>query len=276
MKLRRSARFAFACMTAATAVCAAVGAIDVITSLLQPEPWPHEPRTWIGAAALGFTLLAGFASTLRLALASLRPLGPAQPEHDVARLLSDVRTDSLTRLGNRRAFCDDLAAEIHNRSRTGAVFSLMAIDLDGLKEINDTHGHQAGDAHLTSTARSVDTAVGAAGTVYRTGGDEFMVLLPGRRNLDAIELAHRIHGATEASEGGRTLSIGVTETRGTEHRQALIRQADIALYEAKRSRLPVVAYQAELESVTAASSLPRRLGSSHRKGDTPGERARTA
>ncbi|MDQ3163558.1 MAG: GGDEF domain-containing protein [Actinomycetota bacterium] len=250
-------------MTAATAVCAAVGAIDVITSLLQPEPWPHEPRTWIGAAALGFTLLAGFAATLRLALASLRPLGPAQTEHDVARLLSDVRTDSLTRLANRRAFTDDLAAEIDKRSRTGSVFSLMAIDLDGLKEINDTHGHQAGDEHLTSTARWIERAVDSAGTVYRTGGDEFMVLLPGKRNLDAIELAHKIQEATGASDGRRTLSIGVTETRGTEHRQALVRQADIALYEAKRAKLPVVAYRWDLEGVEAASGRPGPMERTH-------------
>jgi diguanylate cyclase (GGDEF)-like protein/putative nucleotidyltransferase with HDIG domain len=255
--MRRVFGILVACALAATGVLAVAGVVELLTPQLselagraprQTEPWPDEAGEVAYAAALVLVLFSGLVATLRFGLARLR--GPARPptEGELARLVSEARTDSLTKLGNRRAFQDDLAAEIERRNRSGSVFSLMAIDLDGLKRINDTHGHQAGDAHLRTIAAQLDETAGSLGTAYRTGGDEFMVLLPGRRNWHAIELAHRIQAATTASGGVRALSIGVTETRGMEHRQELVRQADLALYEAKREKLPVVPYQPALEA----------------------------
>ena len=213
-----------------------------------PAPWPNSPRGYAGLLAVALATLVGIAAIGRRALELMRTGSPARrsSDHELARLVSEARTDSLTRLGNHRAFHDDLAAEIETRNSTGSPFSLMAIDLDGLKSINDTQGHQAGDAHIVRLAEGIKTTVGSSGTVYRTGGDEFMVVLPGIRNWHAINLAHRILGATR-SRTGRTLSIGVTETQGTEHRQALARQADLALYEAKGATLGIVPFRAGME-----------------------------
>ena len=78
--------------------------------------------------------------------------------------------------------------------------------------------------------------------MYRTGGDEFMVILPGRRAWHGLNLAARIDQDTRARTGGRAVSIGLTESIATEGRHLLMNQADIALYEAKRTRLSAVAY----------------------------------
>jgi diguanylate cyclase (GGDEF)-like protein len=260
--MRRVSGTLLACATAATGVLAMAGLVELLLPSLsalagdappQTEQWPDDVDELVYAGAIVLVLVAGLVATLRFGLSCL--LGPARPptKGELARLVSEARTDSLTRLGNRRAFQDDLAAEIERRNRSGSVFSLMAIDLDGLKRINDTHGHQAGDAHLRSIAARLDATVGTLGTVYRTGGDEFMALLPGSRNWHAIELAHRIQSETTSAGGARALSIGVTETHGTEHRQELVRRADLALYEAKREKLPVVPYQRELEAADQAS-----------------------
>ena len=72
----------------------------------------------------------------------------------------------------------------------------MAIDLDGLKRINDTEGHPAGDGHIKGVTVCLRNVIGDEGTIYRTGGDEFMVILPNRRNWDALLLANGIDQAT--------------------------------------------------------------------------------
>jgi diguanylate cyclase (GGDEF)-like protein len=235
----------------ATALAAAAGAADgLLAWAAAPQgEWPQSGLDRLQAAALVATLLAGMVALVRLALAGLRV--PRPPEHHAAveQLRTEVRTDALTGLANRRAFDDDLAAAMADRNRTGSVFSLMAIDLDGLKEINDTRGHQAGDVRLRWIASRLLAAVGGRGTVYRTGGDEFMVLLPRTRALHALELAQAIQRATTSpGAAARALSIGVSETRGTDHRHELVRQADLALYEAKRENLPAAPYRPELEA----------------------------
>src|ERR687894_606756 len=120
----------------------------------------RTPGTVVACAIAGIgilvVLVVGLLATLRFGLDRLQ--GPARPPSgEVVRLMSEARTDSLTKLGNRRAFQSDLAAEIERRNGSGSVFSLMAIDLDGLKRINDTHGHQAGDAHLRAVAAQLET-----------------------------------------------------------------------------------------------------------------------
>jgi diguanylate cyclase (GGDEF)-like protein len=160
----------------------------------------------------------------------------------VDQLAAQARTDTLTRLGNRRAFEDDLGLTIANRSETAQPFTLLAIDLDGLKKINDRAGHPAGDTQIRKVGDTLREVVGADGGVYRTGGDEFMVILPGRRAWHGLNLAARIDQVTRARTGGRAVSIGLTESIETEGRHLLMNQADIALYEAKRTRLSAVAY----------------------------------
>jgi len=210
---------------------------------------PRRATDYLAVAAIALAAFVGILVMFRRAIITVTrsggPGGPTDPE--LARLVSETRTDSLTKLSNHRAFHEDLAREIDRRNTTGSLFTLMALDLDGLKAINDTLGHQAGDAHIMRIAQALQDQVGVTGSVYRTGGDEFMILLPNCRNWHAINLAHRIHAATVSAAGARTLSIGISETTGTEHRHVLVRQADVALYEAKRARLAVVAYQPGLE-----------------------------
>ena len=249
--LRRGLQLGLSAAAAALALCvAAIGVGAVVTWSGDGTMWSRDPGDYLIFGAIALAALIGVASLVRWSLALLDASGighaPIHPS-ELSRLMTEARTDNLTGLSNHRAFHDDLAAEIDRRNSTGSVFSLMAIDLDGLKAINDTRGHQAGDAHLVRLAGALRTSTGAAGKVYRTGGDEFMILLPDRRNWHAITLAHRIHEATACADGTRALSIGVTETHGTEHRQALVRQADLALYEAKRAKLAVVPYRAGLD-----------------------------
>ena len=162
-------------------------------------------------------------------------------------------TDNLTGLGNHRSFHHDLLAEVRRRARTGSSFTLLAIDLDGLKLINDAHGHQAGDTYIRQVSECLRQATGDDGTIYRTGGDEFMVLLPGRRNWHGFALAQRVAELTRAASGRRAVSIGVTESMATETQQLLIHQADTALYEAKRSKLTAVIYHPGLTSAAKTS-----------------------
>ena len=219
--------------------------------------WPRTSRDYVAFFAVALAALFGVATLAKRAIELMTRRPPTERRrsaHELARLSNEARTDSLTRLGNHRAFHDDLAAEIARRNSSGSHFSLMAIDLDGLKAVNDSQGHQAGDAYIVRLAEAMRTVVGSAGSVYRTGGDEFMVLLPNSRNWHAINVARRILESTKARSGSRALSIGVTETTGTEHRQALVRQADLALYEAKRSPLGVVPFRPGMEP---AGATPR-------------------
>lgn len=248
--LRRMLNLGFSLSLAATAVWAAVAGVDALISHRFEAGASGLDRTLptndLALAALAVAGLVGIVVMLRRSLGAATMSARTTTRSDdpeLARLVSEARTDSLTRLANHRSFHDQLAAEIERRNNTGSVFSLMAVDLDGLKVVNDRFGHQAGDAHIVRMAQALQAEIGQTGTVFRTGGDEFMVLLPNLRNWHAINLAHRIHAATAAANGARALSVGVTETKGTEHRTVLVRQADLALYEAKRAKLAVVAYQ---------------------------------
>lgn len=211
----------------------------------------HGPSASILATAgTVATALTAPALLFLICLALLKRGGSrsAPSDDDLVRLEAAARTDSLTGLGNHRLFHHDLSVEVQRRATTGSFFALMAIDLDGLKQINDTHGHQAGDKYIERVSEAVRRAIGDDGTVYRTGGDEFMVLLPGRRNWDGLALGHRIDQATRAAVDRRALSIGLTESTGTEARHLLVHQADVALYEAKRTKLTAVCYHPGLTS----------------------------
>jgi diguanylate cyclase (GGDEF)-like protein/putative nucleotidyltransferase with HDIG domain len=191
-------------------------------------------------AANAFVVLLGCVITVSAAAgADRKRSGRAAAE--VRALEAQARTDHLTGLGNHRAFEEALSGAIAARAASGSPFVLIAVDVDGLKEVNDTRGHPAGDARIREVAKCLRTVVGRSGTVHRTGGDEFMVLLPGCRSWHGLELARKIDQAAHAATGGRAVSIGLTESLGTEGRHLLVGQADLALYEAKRTKLnPVV------------------------------------
>jgi diguanylate cyclase (GGDEF)-like protein len=249
-----SARVASALTTIQGAARRALEA-DEVSALRTPAGRGGLATAEIAGATL--VALAGSCFLLWLGLGQPRGRRTSRYEAHVQQLAEQARTDSLTRLGNHRAFQDDLTAAIAMRSSTGQPFTLMAIDLDGLKRINDTKGHPAGDAHIRKVAGCLESVIQDSGTVYRTGGDEFMILLPGRRNWHGLTLAGKIDQSTRIVTGGRTVSIGLTESVGMEGRHLLVHQADVALYEAKKTRLNAVAYRPGLGVADEATGAER-------------------
>jgi diguanylate cyclase (GGDEF)-like protein len=174
--------------------------------------------------------------------------------------------DALTGLANRRLFHDRLEQAFLHAQRSGAGFSLMLLDLDRFKEINDTLGHQTGDAVLELLAERLEAAARASDTVARLGGDEFaLVLLGAQDGVSALFVAERIRRALDEpfSIEGQTLqleaSIGIALfPQHGEDAQQLLKRADIALYASKDAHAPVV--YAAAHSVgdlgLAASRLP--------------------
>ncbi|AGX86754.1 GGDEF domain-containing protein [Candidatus Symbiobacter mobilis] len=148
-------------------------------------------------------------------------------------------TDRLTSLYNRTHLDAVLAAELQRAVRTSGPFSLMILDIDHFKEINDTHGHPVGDAVLRGVARVMQQVARATDTVGRWGGEEFLILCPNTDLDGCAEFAERIRievGAEEYGPAGhRTVSIGVAAFRVGDSTESLLLRADGALYHAKNS-----------------------------------------
>lgn len=156
------------------------------------------------------------------------------------RIEEQARTDPLTGLYNRRHFEHMLCRETTAAADNGEPFSLLFIDCDKFKEVNDTLGHQAGDQALVSLAKSIRTGIRAGNDLaFRFGGDEFAILLPQTSGEQAMEVAERIRSLQrQAPIGGITLSIGIGTTccaQGTseEQAEAILRAADRRTYAVK-------------------------------------------
>lgn len=155
-----------------------------------------------------------------------------------AELLADhaldlAGVDSLTHLGNRRTWRRALDDEAARAVRYDGATTIAVIDLDGLKHINDTRGHAAGDVHLLNAARAVRAAARNVDVVCRLGGDEFGVLAPETGVHGAGRLATRLLRAL--GEAGVQASIGVA-TRCDGDLERAWRDADSDMYEHKRRR----------------------------------------
>lgn len=155
------------------------------------------------------------------------------------RLREQAASDPLTGLANSRWFTDTLAAEIRRSERTRRTFSLLLLDLDDLKKINDLYGHSAGSRALCRLADVLRTHCRLLDTAARYGGDEFAVILPESGGAAAAHVAHRI--SQELAGGSEkppiTVSIGsAVYPHDGETAEALLEAADRALYEMKRRR----------------------------------------
>ena len=145
-------------------------------------------------------------------------------------------TDGLTGLVSHAPFLDRLEGEAERRSRYGGRFSLMMLDLDDFKLLNDEHGHQRGDDALRAVAACIESLTRDADVAARYGGEEFAVLAPETRAADAMKLAERIRQRIESglSELGATVSIGVaTCPDHAGDARGVLRCADEALYQSK-------------------------------------------
>jgi two-component system, cell cycle response regulator len=153
-----------------------------------------------------------------------------------SELVARAQTDGLTGVANRLTFDRTLAEELARVERQGVSLSLLLCDLDHFKEVNDTHGHQAGDQVLIETAAVLQTQTRPYDTVARYGGEEFAILLPDTDAAAAAELADRLRRAiaVDVTTVRVTTSIGVATTPGSaSDAGGLIGAADTALYQAK-------------------------------------------
>ena len=170
---------------------------------------------------------------------------------------SEARTDTLTGLRNRRAFDEELKRLFAQRHRQGIGFSLLLIDVDHFKEVNDQYGHQAGDATLRQVAELLTKMMRAMDFVCRYGGEEFAVICPGITLSEATIAAHRAREAiatTPVVWNGAplhvTTSSGVAEVTAAEIADALIARSDQALYAAKQAGRNSVFQHAGLGGIT--------------------------
>ncbi len=151
----------------------------------------------------------------------------------LARLERIARTDELTGLLNRRAWQEELPREMARAQREHWPLCVAMLDIDGLKQLNDTHGHQAGDQLLKQNAAAWSEALRPVDLLARYGGDEFAAVLTGCRLDDAQKLVDRL---TEATPEDHRFSVGIAEWDGTQDVQALMAEADASLYAAKAAR----------------------------------------
>jgi diguanylate cyclase (GGDEF)-like protein len=155
------------------------------------------------------------------------------------RLREQAITDELTGLFNRRFLETQLRLLTESAARTGRPYALLAIDLDGMKRINDAFGHAAGDQILREFARTLTGALRASDVAVRAGGDEFLALLPDTGLAKAAEVAQRLRRAlgrryVNVPEMAVGASIGVAEWRVGRTVDDVLVEADRLLYEAKR------------------------------------------
>ena len=171
-----------------------------------------------------------------------------------ARLEHQAQTDPLTGLFNHRAFHERLRQALANASRSHDAVSLLMLDIDDFKRVNDVYGHGAGDEILRSLADTLKDAVRTSDVVYRLGGEEFAIVIASRSAQNAERLAHRLVERVEATEfdpaGRITISVGLA--RGPEHAmnpRELIACAEAAMMTAKaRGKNQIIVYDdAELE-----------------------------
>jgi diguanylate cyclase len=149
----------------------------------------------------------------------------------------ESRTDALTRVLNRRGF-DEQIASLHS---SGSPLSLMLLDIDHFKSVNDTHGHDVGDTVLRETAKVITNSIRSSDVVARFGGEEFVVIMPHAELKAALHVAMQVRRAVESNNvdiGSKqikvTASIGVT-SRSNEDVNKMIKRADRAMYSAKKA-----------------------------------------
>jgi diguanylate cyclase (GGDEF)-like protein len=183
------------------------------------------PNGWVLSVGADITALKNSEKSLRQA-------------HEAA--LRASRTDQLTGLPNRRHILGLLDEALAANERTGSGLCIAVIDIDHFKAINDAHGHEAGDAVLEHFARACRERVRAQDRLGRTGGEEFLLLLPDVSLDDAVRIIDRVRDGFPPAVLGHsglelpcTFSAGLTKALPDDERSSILRRADRALYAAK-------------------------------------------
>ncbi|MGH3023560.1 MAG: diguanylate cyclase [Gaiellaceae bacterium] len=152
-----------------------------------------------------------------------------------AELQESAARDKLTGLYNRRLFEEQFEAAVARSLRAGEDLTLLVVDLDGLKRINDLGGHGAGDVALRALADALRATIRATDVACRLGGDEFAVILPGSNPEDAVKVAERAQDAlAEIGRGQYSFSGGIARvTPSQSAAEDVYRSADLTAYRAK-------------------------------------------
>ncbi len=190
-----------------------------------------------------------------------------------AQLVKDARTDSKTGLMNAASWERGATAEVARAVRTRSPLAVALLDIDRFKVINDTYGHLTGDEVLKEIAHTLNTLLREYDLAGRFGGEEFAVLLPQTRAVDAFRIAERIRsaiaglgiiapGATGGERVHVTVSIGVAALDAGSKREyaELMAAADAALYRAKGCGRDQVQMISTTRGLSAVSSIPRAAG----------------
>jgi diguanylate cyclase (GGDEF)-like protein len=219
-------------MVAQLALLAAAAAV----TLLGADP--------LGAEALRIGTIAVTGAAIAVVCRALR--------NRQEQLTAQATLDPLTGIGNRRAYDQQVLAAFAHAQRQAEPLSLVLIDLDGFKELNDSQGHPAGDSELRAVARLLTHRARRQDSVFRLGGDEFAILLPGTPAGGAAQLSSELTGHA----GRRRIGLRTTLTAGVaafpdhaDSAQGLERAADRALLEGKRAGKQQVALAHEIRPV---------------------------
>ncbi|MGA8891539.1 MAG: diguanylate cyclase, partial [Anaeromyxobacteraceae bacterium] len=240
--------------------------------------------TWKRSTALGSSRILGILVTLLVAVAVvvafavLRRQLDAEADQLRRRKEAEGRardatrradTDALTGVANRQAFDEAIGREVARARRFRQPLAIVLLDLDHFKQVNDRHGHAAGDQVLVGTARLLAERVRESDLVARWGGEEFAVVTPMTDGAGAVRLAEKLRGRLEAEPqagfGRVTASFGVAELRADDTVQTMLRRADEALYAAKaagRNRVRCAESWVDVEAVSNAAAAESACGPS--------------
>jgi len=229
-----------------------MGAAVAVVQAIDHAAAAVEAVTVLSQAATGWALAHGSAVVMRDRLEVLEGLlardasTTGQARHDACQQLTALATrcslerleqaalvDPLTGAGNRRALEAMLSRTIASAQRFGYELAVVTIDLDGLKAINDTHGHEAGDAALTALVDSFTATLREVDAIFRTGGDEFVVVLPGASADDVASVMTRV-----AALGAPSFSWGSVSRKPDSDLRAeeLLAVADMNLYSRRKTQ----------------------------------------
>jgi diguanylate cyclase (GGDEF)-like protein len=207
-------------MTALTVLVVAVGHAWALITLVD-----GNFDRWVDVLG-SVTVVAGVARGLA-----------ARNERLVERLTAESRVDPLTGLLNRRGLEERFDVELSRAVREHRALSVVTLDIDHFKHINDTFGHQAGDRALVWLASTLCEHTRGADIVARAGGEEFVIVLPGAGGEAAVEFAERLREAIAggAPETPFTVSLGVASALAPSTAHTLLEASDRALYAAKHA-----------------------------------------
>lgn len=201
---------------------------------LTPDVKTPATGLFVCSGLLGLVSAVGLAHVARAEEAARQRLYKAY--------VAEARTDALTELANRRAFEDEFQSQISSARVRERDLSMLFVDVDRFKLLNDGYGHQAGDFMLRLVAGILRDEVRVDDFVARYGGEEFAIVLPNTNQDEATFIAEKIRTAVRQystpfrdDELSVTVSIGIAQWNGDEDIQALVERADKALYAAKKS-----------------------------------------